>query len=250
LATPLRNEHADAGALVIDGIVVSKGLALVEWHADFDAAILQMTYRFGRWWIDQQTSTPLPLGITGWGCGMHLLTSHEALVPLADGHLPSITRMLHPPASRGVRGTVMCGAPAGRRPAWSDPHKMQANPYSASLTFASSDAPVDADLDALVGRAPTEAESWANQPSGNSYFFFSGTVQSPQPVHVQAGTKIDVWFPFVLDTSLKYSLTIGGNGFTAIGPVDGTLADNTLHFVLPAFTVAPGVELMGEIESD
>jgi hypothetical protein len=99
-------------------------------------------------------------------------------------------------------------------------------------------------------RAPTEAESWANQPSGNSYFFFSGTVQSPQPVHVQAGTKIDVWFPFVLDTSLKYSLTIGGNGFTAIGPVDGTLADNTLHFVLPAFTVAPGVELMGEIESD
>jgi hypothetical protein len=35
-----------------------------------------------------------------------------------------------------------------------------------------------------------------------------------------------------------------------MGPVDGTLTRNTLHFVLPAFTAPPGVELMGEIESD
>jgi hypothetical protein len=122
--------------------------------------------------------------------------------------------------------------------------------YVVGVQFGPNDASPNAMIVSFKTRAPTEAESWANQPTGNSYFFFSGTVQSTQPVHVQAGTTIDVWFPFVLDTSLKYSLTLAGHGFTALGPIDGTLADNTLHFVLPAFTASPGVDLMGEIEND
>ncbi len=122
--------------------------------------------------------------------------------------------------------------------------------YRLTLAFAPSDGGNGAKLANIESRAPTPAESWTNRPGGNSYFFFSGTVQAPQPVHVQRGTTLDVWFPFVLDTSLTYSLTIGGEGFTPIGPIDGALADNTLHFVLPAFTAPPGVDMMGEIESD
>ncbi len=107
--------------------------------------------------------------------------------------------------------------------------------------------------DALVdfrARAPTKAESWANPPGGNSYFFFSGTVQSKQPVHVQSGTTIDVWFPFVLDPALRYSLTIAAPNAMSLGPIRGALKDNTLRFVLPAFTATPGAELMGEVESN
>jgi len=121
--------------------------------------------------------------------------------------------------------------------------------YCVGLHFGSSDASPDAQVADFTTRIPTEAESWVS-PGGNSYVFFSGTVQSPQAVHVQAGTTLDVWFPFVLDPSLRYNLSLAGHGFSPIGHVDGTLKDNTLHFVLPAFTAPPGVDLMGEIESD
>ncbi|HEX8805462.1 MAG TPA: hypothetical protein VF741_00880, partial [Candidatus Aquilonibacter sp.] len=114
---------------------------------------------------------------------------------------------------------------------------------------AANDAPPSAGIKELIEREPTEAESWVTF-GGNSYFFFSGTVQSTQPVHVQPGTTIDVWFPFVLDPSLRYSVTIAAPNVMSIGPVEGTLADNTLHFTLPAFTAPPGADLMGEIESD
>lgn len=100
----------------------------------------------------------------------------------------------------------------------------------------------------LLGRAPTEAESWVTR-GGNSYFFFSGTVQADAPVHIDAGTTIDVWFPFELDRQLHYGITIA-HAAKPIGPIDGTLKDNVLHFVLPAFDVAPGARLMGEIEGD
>jgi len=100
--------------------------------------------------------------------------------------------------------------------------------YVVGLQFGANDAPSDAAIESFMTRAPTLAESWVT-PGGNGYFFFSGTV---------------------LDTSLRYSLTIGGAGFMSIGPIDGTLADNRLHFVLPAFVATPGVDLMGEIDGD
>ncbi|MGC2128623.1 MAG: hypothetical protein WA629_00880 [Candidatus Aquilonibacter sp.] len=254
LASRVRRDAKDQNTLgassFIDGVVVSRQLALVQWHAGSDEAILGMTLRFGRWWIDQDTAWPLPLATSGWGCGMHLSSPHRALVPLADGHLPAITELLHPPTTvPNERSDALCGVPLGK-PTWADPIRMEAAPYAATLTLAPADETDGTRVQDLQGRAPTEAESWANQPSGNAYFFFSGTVQSPQPVHVQAGTTLDVWFPFVLDTSLRYSLTIAAPNAMSLGPVEGTLNDNTLHFVLPAFTAPPGAELMGEIDSD
>jgi hypothetical protein len=139
-------------------------------------------------------------------------------------------------------GTILFAQLYPRRPA--------ADGYVFGVKFGDNDAATNAAIVSFMTRAPTEAESWANQPSGNSYFFFSGTVQSAQPVHVQAGTAIDVWFPFVLDPSLHYSLTVAAPNAMSLGPVEGTLKDNTLHFVLPAFTAPPGADLMGEIDSD
>jgi hypothetical protein len=64
---------------------------------------------------------------------------------------------------------------------------------------------------------------------------------------VQAGTTLDVWFPFVIDPSLRYSLTIAHTD-PAIGPIDATISDNTAHFALPAFGLRPGAEVQGEID--
>jgi len=120
--------------------------------------------------------------------------------------------------------------------------------YRLTIFFGKMDAPPNAGLTHLRGRMPTEGESWMTR-GGNSYFFFSADVKSTQPVHVHAGTTIDVWFPFVLHPEKKYSLTIGYTD-VPIGPIEGTLKDNTLHFVLPAFSVKSGAHLMGEIEGD
>src|SRR5262249_23101541 len=121
------------------------------------------------------------------------------------------------------------------------------NGYRMSITFGKNDA-TSAMVDDVSGRAPTEAESWMTR-GGNSYFFFSGTVQSTARVQVQGGTKIDFCFPFVLDTSLYYGLTLA-HADKPIGPIDGTLKDNVVHFVLPAFTLPPGATIMGEVEGD
>lgn len=119
--------------------------------------------------------------------------------------------------------------------------------YEMSIAFGKNDANVGT-LSDVRGRAPTESESWASQ-SGDGYFFFSSTVQSSVPIHVEAGTTIDVWFPFALDPSLYYGLTIA-HADKPIGPIDGTLKANVVHYVLPAFTLPPGATLMGEIDGD
>ncbi len=120
--------------------------------------------------------------------------------------------------------------------------------YNAGIVLAANDAPRDAAFADLRGRAPTPAESWVTS-SGNGYFYFSGTVASSAPIHVQGGSTVDVWFPFVLDPSLFYALTIA-HADKPIGPIDGTLSSNVVRFVLPAFTLPPGATLMAEIDGD
>lgn len=121
--------------------------------------------------------------------------------------------------------------------------------YHVTVAFAANDAAQKDRITDVNPRAPTEAESWLT-PGGNAYAFFSGNVSAAQPVHVQPGTTIDVWFPFVLDPSLRYSLSIGVTRGAPMAPVTGTLSANTLHFTLPALVLEPGAELMGEIDGD
>lgn len=100
----------------------------------------------------------------------------------------------------------------------------------------------------LGARRPTYTESWANAPGGNAYFFFSLSLVAERPLQF-ASSSLDVWFPFDLDPSYRYSLTLA-NAEPVVGPVPGTLAKNTLHFVLPAFAVVPDREVLGEIGGD
>ena len=121
--------------------------------------------------------------------------------------------------------------------------------YGVRVRFAPNDAASDDRVVDVRSRAPTPAESWLTR-GGNAYAFISGTVTSARPIDVQPGTTIDIWFPFVLNPSLRYSLTIGVTKGASVGPVDGMLDKNTLQFVMPAFALEPGAELMLEIDSD
>lgn len=123
--------------------------------------------------------------------------------------------------------------------------------YRMQAHFAPSDAAAGARF-AILGRRPSENESWTYRTIGgygNAYFFFSLTLQSPSTLHIGGGSTIDVHFPFALDPTYRYSITLA-NAQPVIGPIDGTLHENTLHFVLPAFAAAPNADLMGEIDGD
>ncbi len=120
--------------------------------------------------------------------------------------------------------------------------------YAVTMRLAGNDDPESAALGDVYIRPPTQGESWLT-PNDNSYAFFSLTPKAAATVHIAAGMTFDVWFPFVLDPSKTYTLDIA-HTVPTIDSVKGTLKDNTLHFVLPAFTAQPGVELMGEIDGD
>ena len=242
--------YAAAPPQRFESVVVSGADAVAECYACSLTALLRLHYRYDRWWL---------LGyVAPSSSGMLTAGVPQALVALARSHVTMTQKTdaatPQPPCKTFscyfVSGAIYDAGAPGQIPFNANVRGFTSEGYRPTLTFAPSDASTDAKLANVTGRAPTRAESWANPPSGNSYFFFSGTVQSPQPVHVQAGTTIDVWFPFVLDPTLRYSLTIAAPNAMSLGPIQGTLTDNTLHFVLPAFTAPPGAELMGEIEGN
>jgi len=118
------------------------------------------------------------------------------------------------------------------------------------LRFATNDAPAAARIMHVSGRAPNQSESWIAQ-GGNSFFFYSGKVESAKPIHVASGTALTIWFPFLLEESRHYSIAIT-LGNTVVGPVDGVLeaSTNTVQFTLPGFSLPPGVDLSAEVEGD
>jgi len=264
-------DHPVDQSLVVESAVVDREEALVQWR-DTNAgytAIVAMRYRYGRWWLEPgalflvghadlpgpcpPASAPTPQFLSNKGVP-------PALAALAGHYMPAVQEAIVLVRQfKDQNPNFHCGESSTSDPAYSPfelpfqstyRREISGGEYGVRVRVAKNDGPWGSKITHIQSRAPTEAESWANPPSGNSYFFFSGTVQSPQPVHVQPGTTIDVWFPFVLDTSLSYSLTIAAPNAMSLGPVEGTLKDNTLHFVLPAFTAPPGAELMGEIEGN
>ena len=99
----------------------------------------------------------------------------------------------------------------------------------------------------LTARRPNNVENWTYYPGGNAYVYFTLITSSDAAIDVPLGTSVDIWFPFVLDTTKTYSLTLA-KAVESVGPIDGKLRDNVVHFELPAFTVPAGATLIGEVD--
>ncbi|MDE2483028.1 MAG: hypothetical protein KGN02_12665 [bacterium] len=238
---------ADAsGRIVVDAVAVDGDDALAQWHDDRHTVISYLTRRLRRWWLafGEVSSTAVP----------------SALRARAVGVLPAFPAwlQLHAPATcpPGEMCSIDDGIPEQDDLPLREPIYTQWNTqgYVVRMQLARNDALPGSSLRSFIGRAPTEAESWLAQ-NGNSYFFFSATVHATATTHVAAGSTIDVRFPFALDPSLRYSLSLAilrtaTSPDIALGPIDATLHANALHVVLPAFDLAPGAELHGEIEGD
>ncbi len=125
--------------------------------------------------------------------------------------------------------------------------------YEITLSYAANDAGANSALARLDARAPSPAEMLAPSYSSswggaNSVMFMYSSLKGEKPVNFSSGSMLDVWAPFVLDDRLTYDFFLNAPGAPEIGPVTGTIFDNVLHFDLPAFTLLPGKEYMGEIE--
>lgn len=253
--------------LQVDAVVVAGSNALVQAHAYDATLVIVLSRRLQTWWFENDAyilangeasscwTYPRAdnTGVTP--DFLRLLGVPQQLIDLATERLPLAIDGSRPAASTPPPNAVVkpgINVECIPRTDWiavvrSEQTVITTQNYSMHIRLGTSDATSTVRLD-ISGRSPTEGESWLTR-NENSYFFFTATVSSPSIVHIDRGTTIDVWFPFALDPSKTYSLTIAHTDPT-IGPVNATLKDNTLHFVLPAFAVEPGIEIMGEIEGD
>lgn len=129
-----------------------------------------------------------------------------------------------------------------------DPWGIATGGYLTTLKYDKIMNAAGATISHFYGRAPTENES-TQHPNGDAFYFFTLELSGSKPVTFVQGATLDVWFPHVLMPNLRYGIT-AGFGTKSFGPIRGTLSNNTLHYVLPEFTLAPHEPMMFEIDGD
>ncbi|HVA26880.1 MAG TPA: hypothetical protein VNF68_01800 [Candidatus Baltobacteraceae bacterium] len=247
--------------VVVDSVAVSGDQALVQAHTSDGPVVYAMTRYLDSWWYKGTIRVGPHDASACWKATASAIDSNgvtpqllrnlglpDALVDVAQHNLPLVIkaseRALQQDGSRG-KPWIRCDYTDGLL-SFSEGRRASAGPYEITVLFGKNDATAGAEFPSVVGRAPDQGES-LGAPPRSAYAFFSTKLTSATTVHVDAGTQLNVWFPFVLDASKTFSLTLT-HVLPTIGSVSGTLKDNTLHFVLPPFAIAPGATLTGEID--
>jgi hypothetical protein len=115
------------------------------------------------------------------------------------------------------------------------------------LTFVPSPGPFTIDA-----RMPTEAESWRNHilhGGGNAYAYFDLRFANDAPLSVTEGTKVRIWLPYLPPLDVIYELTLA-KAAVPLDPVYGSIHGSVVDFKLPAFTIPPHAELIGELDGN
>jgi hypothetical protein len=248
LAQRVRASGVDPKDVRITDTTVRGDQALLSWDSGKQHGVMGLVVSADRWWdaLDMTASTR--------GCwntvSAYPLSSVQDLTAFKDdprieyaascasAPLKALNVMVHP------QGGIL-----------HLPLRTSTSGYDIAVSYARNDAASDTKLTQLFARPPTKAEfALAHAPAPgwggpDAVCFFDLGISAPQPVTFDRGTTIDVWFPFVLDDQLRYNLSFFSAGKPS-GMIFGTVFDNTLHFVLPQFTIDPGDALMAEIDGD
>lgn len=265
LARRARVAKIDPKNIVISDVVVVADQAVLSWALGTQRGLIGLVRQNNRWWdaLDAdgpawsiRTAYPLqpyPSDVRSTrSVGSDALKARGFSAELAAAALSrnaDVARL----QSNGVRAADPTHIPlnAGGGAAWT--MRQDTSGYEITTRYAKNDAAPGSIFARIYARAPTSAE-FLPYPTPFRYvsdavMFFDIIIDSPKPVSFDRGTVVDVWFPFNIDESLKYRMSIGG-GREPIGPVIGSVFDNVVHFELPGFTALPGKELMGEIDGD
>lgn len=264
LAARLTRIGIDSSAFHTDDVVVDGNGAVASWSDQTTQGVVSLERRDDRWWMRREANAGMQGSTMYWGydapgspdqpaCNVNSTTWPDlatglnitsVLATLANEHLRVVAE------SPGFRHMV----PLVVSPSFCDYNYRifsldRSDGYYSVLKVPVTASPSPYALaPAILARAPTPTEM-PPTPGANAYYFFT-MVNGLSTVFVaDQGTTLDVWCPFVLDPNLNYTLTMSFSTPT-IGPLRGTLKDNTLHFVLPAFSADPHAEMMGEIDGN
>ena len=258
LARRVRASGVDPQRIVFSGVALDGAHAVLSWDAGTQHGFMGLLRRDDRWWDSLEM---LRHGAC-WSSDAE--ASPSAAFLSASGFDPQFAARAAlqnrdvKDALPACRPPVRAPQPEARiEPAGSTMHPVRATTsgYEVTIRYAPNDASADSILARLYVRAPTAAEfAPAVEPppgwgSSNAFCFFEIEIGGSKPVTFKPGTVMDVWFPFVLDDQLRYDVNYV-NGTHASEMIGGSIFDNTLHFVLPAFTLRPGDALMGEIDGN
>ena len=289
LAHEARKAKADPATTLISDVVVVHNAALLSWQIGKDRGLMGLIRRFDRWWdaADIYNSSIFPISsIACWGPGTtayplsgaewqsyglyptpSLLLGFglpEELVVASAVHNKDVRQYAAAARATNRPGTIVkpsCMSnfyqflrsqpimPAGGSLLSS---RSDTSGYEITLRYSANNAAAAA-FHIPYARAPTEAEIIPYPATyhfvSNAVAYFDLTLDGSKPVTFAPGTTIDIWFPFVLDDTLRYDLTIGFAD-QPIGPIYSTPYDNVLHYTLPGFTITPGRTLMAEIDGN
>lgn len=260
LAHRVRQSGADPKNLTIAGIVVVRDRALLSWDSGRQHGVMGLMVSSDRWWdaLDMTAGAPAACWETDAAYPLVANAPYPGDAPASEvppDAFPDDAR-LHP-ARRCAPSQAAASADLSlhAQGATLHPPRRFTSGYDFTLAYARNDAAADAKLAQIFARAPTHAEFAPSRPPApgwggpDAVCFFDVAVSGTKPVTFAPGTAIDIWFPFVLDDQLRYNLSFMSAGKPS-GMIFGTIFDNTLHFVLPAFTLQPGAPLMAEIDGD
>lgn len=285
LAHGARGSKGDLADIHISDVVVVHDAALLSWQTGNGHGMMGLIRQYDRWW-DAADIYALPIYCWGPATTAYPLPGAEWQ---SDGFEPAPPRLLALGFSEDVvaaasvhnedvREHTVPAHPSTPRPGmlprpspcttefYRFPHtqpiqgrggelrssRSDTSGYQIAVRYAANDSN-GAVFHVPYARAPTQAEII---PYPTTYYFVSNAVlyfdvmiDGTKPVTFAAGTTIDIWFPFVLDDTLQYDLTIGFAD-RPIGPIYAKPFDNVLHYTLPGFTVTPGRTLMAEIDGN
>jgi len=266
IAGTLRYYKHDPAQTALFDTVVNGDWALTSWRNQTMQGIMIVNRRRGQWW-DVLEGTAIEPASWYFDAAPPLLGTSTtyydgpASQVLSQMHVPSGLVALaaaHNPAVAAAKGTYaghgdpycsgFCTRLKSTGGTVQSAGRAASAGYRLNITLAANTSTSDTSIKRVFIRMPTEGES-TQTLHGDAFVFFTVELAGPKPVAFKPGTTVDVWFPHVLDAYRHYGLT-AAMANSAFGPVRGTLADNTLHFVLPAFTVAPADPVMFEIDGD
>src|SRR5579884_1793653 len=279
LAHRVRQAGVDPRAVDVSGVVVVDGQALFSWSAGKLHGLTGLIATNDRWWdaldmlessgcwsvrrayplaaalpypapfVPAELARPDSQTLLSYGLKAELVSAAAVRNPdvmLSDAsraHCSAEMQDVAPDtAVRAAGGTI-------------HPPRAFTSGYDLTISYAKNDARADTSIKQLYVRPPTPAEFLPNHPvapgwgSADAVAYFDLAIAGAQSVAVDAGSTIDLWFPFVLDDQLQYNLSFLSDDRPS-GIIHGAVFDNTVHFVLTAFVLAPEKPLMAEVDGD
>ena len=264
----------------VDWIVTDGHVAVASWHAEQRRGIVNLRLRSGRWWWRAAAVKTTNNSDAPWTRMRMPGIDLEDCDSLTFPDPPSANSLL----AEGFIGKALARELSSRLPVAHTSNiaggsTCDPNPQYLVSTTGGSEATFFHHEEYLptwftwIGRTAADQEGETGPSSGARYSFtvtagrnnsergmqrlvhstfkplFDELLATPPAALVfSRNSTVDIWFPYVLSKQNRYVLSIS-NVTPRIDGVPGTLRNNVLHFVLPAFTLHWGDVAEGEVDT-